>query len=402
LQKAIYKTKDSSRNIPLRGEWTYRLPLFSLILFLSGLALPLWEARANRVAPAESVFFFESLWSPLGLLAILLPGLILLLALLHPKGAFFYFLLPSVALLSFALQLAILSSQLQSSLGPFGRISPAIGCFLLLLAGMLPLIGDKPPRWSLIAAWTVCCFSLLLLIFFSKGGNLGVLIEAVNQQRRLFKEILNHLKLTFFTLLLALIIGLPLAAFSYRYPGAARWLFPFMNFLQTLPSIALFGLMIAPLAFLSRRFPLLRDMGIRGIGNAPALIALVLYALYPIIRYSFSGFQSVDGEIIDAAKGMGMSSRQLRQQIILPLSLPVILNGIRVAAVQTLGNVTLAKLIGGNGLGVFVFEGLGQASSDMVLLGMLCIILLTLAVDKGLQVVRLLLTPKALRSRYLS
>ena len=128
-------------------------------------------------------------------------------------------------------------------------------------------------------------------------------------------------------------------------------------------------------------------------------MALSIYALYPIIRYSFTAFAGIESSVILAAKGMGMTSRQIWRIVRFPLAAPSVLHGIRVALVQTIGNATLAKLIGGDGLGVLVFEGLGQASVDMVLLGMFLIIALTLASDRLFQVVIYVVTPKALRNK---
>jgi osmoprotectant transport system permease protein len=167
--------------------------------------------------------------------------------------------------------------------------------------------------------------------------------------------------------------------------------------LQTIPAIALFGLLIAPLAALSRAFPQLRAMGIQGIGNTPAIIALSIYGIYPILRYSYTAFSEIDTQVIQAARGIGMNRRQIWALARIPLAAPTVLHGIRVALVQTIGNATLAKLIGGGGLGVLVFEGLGQASSDMVLLGMMLIILLTVIADTLALFSIRLLTPKAFR-----
>jgi len=370
-------------------------------MFAAAIALPLWETRLNRVSPAESFLFFHSGFLALEYVLLFFPLILALAGKLFPKAPYLYYLLPASTVLSSLFLLYIMEHKLHIELGEYGRLSPSLGWLLYLLAGSLPLLSSRPPRWAKAAAGlaTVACLLMLFLPEFSLE-HLGIWKEAVQQQRRLGKEIANHMKLTLMTLVFSTAIGIPIAVLAYNSQRKAKIIFPFLNFLQTIPSIALFGLLIAPLSALGRQFPVLRRMGIRGIGNTPALIALTLYALYPVIRYSFSGLKSVDQEVIDAARGMGMTAGQLKRKIILPLSLPVILNGIRVAGVQTLGNVTLAKLIGGSGLGVFVFEGLGQASTDMVLLGMTCIILLTLLLDKSFQILSFRVTPPALRNQY--
>ena len=127
--------------------------------------------------------------------------------------------------------------------------------------------------------------------------------------------------------------------------------------------------------------PQLAALGVGGIGPAPAIIALVLYALLPIVRNTAAGISGVDPTIIDAARGMGLTRRQIFCRVELPLALPVLLAGLRIVIVQTIGLAVVAALIGAGGLGTFVFEGLGQYALDLVLLGALPAILLALAAD---------------------
>lgn len=240
-----------------------------------------------------------------------------------------------------------------------------------------------------------------LLFMASKGSydRLGIVLEGRNLGNRIIQEVFAHIRLTFISLGISMVIGIPLAFASFQSRRAKKIIFPFLNILQTIPGIALLGLLITPLSTLSRTFPLLREMGIKGIGNTPAIIALSTYALYPIIRYSYTAFTSIDASVIQAAKGMGMNPMQVWRIVRFPLSAPGVLQGVRVALIQTIGNATLAKLIGGDGLGVLVFEGLGQASVDMVLLGMLLIIALTVVSDRIFQIFIPLVTPSALRGK---
>ncbi|HEX4186118.1 MAG TPA: ABC transporter permease, partial [Stellaceae bacterium] len=157
------------------------------------------------------------------------------------------------------------------------------------------------------------------------------------------------------------------------------------NMLQTIPSIALFGLLIVPLAALATAVPQLAALGIGGIGVAPAIVALVLYALLPVVRNTATGLAGVDAAVIEAGRGMGLTSRQIFWQVELPLALPVLLAGLRIVTVQAIGLAVVAALIGAGGLGTFVFEGLGQYAVDLVLLGALPAIFLALAADFILQ-----------------
>jgi len=120
---------------------------------------------------------------------------------------------------------------------------------------------------------------------------------------------------------------------------------------------------------------------VSGIGWAPAFIALTLYGLLPIARNTLAGFRNVDIGVVEAAEGMGMGKGRVLWKIELPLAFPVIFAGIRVALVQAIGGAVLAGLVGGGGLGSFVFLGLAEASSDLVLLGVIPIVLMTLAGD---------------------
>ena len=205
-------------------------------------------------------------------------------------------------------------------------------------------------------------------------------------RRQLFAEaLLRHVALVAGSVGPALAIGFPLGIAAVRVPRVQGLLFAVLNMLQTIPSIALFGLLIVPLSALASAVPRLAALGVGGIGPAPAVVALVLYALLPIVRNTAAGLAGVDRAVIDAARGMGLTRHQLFWQIELPLALPVLLAGLRIVVVQTIGLAVVAALIGAGGLGTFVFEGLGQYALDLVLLGALPAIFLALAADFVLQ-----------------
>lgn len=184
-------------------------------------------------------------------------------------------------------------------------------------------------------------------------------------------ELARHCWLVLVSVITTSAIGAPLGIFVARRPAAAPGLFSALNLLQTIPSVALFGLLIAPLSAL----------GVGGIGAAPAIIALVLYSLLPVVRNTQTGIAGIEPAVIDAARGMGLTQSQILWQIELPLGLPVFLAGLRIVTVQAIGLTVVAALIGAGGLGSFVFEGIGQYAIDLVLLGALPTILLALAAD---------------------
>ncbi|MFZ2388194.1 MAG: ABC transporter permease, partial [Polaromonas sp.] len=158
-------------------------------------------------------------------------------------------------------------------------------------------------------------------------------------------------------------------------------LFASLNIIQTIPSIALFGLLMAPLALLAASVPVLAHWGIKGVGLAPAVIALTLYSLLPVVRSTAAGLGQVPQPVIDAALGMGMTSRQIFWQVEAPLALPVFLAGLRVATVQTIGMAVVAALIGAGGFGAIMFQGLLGGALDLVLLGVVPVVAMAVGVD---------------------
>ncbi|HSN09530.1 MAG TPA: ABC transporter permease/substrate-binding protein [Hanamia sp.] len=186
-----------------------------------------------------------------------------------------------------------------------------------------------------------------------------------NQSGKILDQLLQHIGLTFISLLIAVIIGVPLGIIISRKRKLAAPVLGFTGILQTIPSIALLGFMI----------PLL------GIGAIPAIIALFLYALLPIVRNTFTGITNVDKSIIDSAKGMGMTNNQILTKVEMPLSMPVILAGIRTATVINVGVATLASYIGAGGLGEFIFGGIALNNTNMILAGAIPAALLAIFFD---------------------
>ncbi len=370
-----------------------------LLMFTVSFFLPLLLTRENRIAPEIPITIID-IGLGFTLLLLIPPGMMILYGILRnvrvtewvrTLSGFLGILFP-------VLILALIGPQRISTLGAFSRFSPGSGMYLYLIATSMIFIMDARLKLRDYAGFIIILGVLLSLGATGAYSQLGIVLEAENFGNRLSREIFAHLRITGISLIISMSIGIPFALLTFQNRRVRKLIFPLLNVLQTIPGIALFGLLIAPLAALSRAFPLLRTWGIKGIGNTPAIIALSIYAIYPIIRYSFTAFSNLDGSIVLAAKGMGMNSRQIWTLVRFPLAAPGILQGVRVALVQTIGNATLAKLIGGDGLGVLVFEGLGQASVDMVLLGMMLIIALTLAADRILYVLITLSTPKPLRA----
>ena len=178
-----------------------------------------------------------------------------------------------------------------------------------------------------------------------------------------------HVLLALGSLAAATVIGIPVGILCNRVPRLRAAIINTLNAVQTIPSIALFGLLIAPLAWVGANIPGASALGIAGIGIAPAMLALFLYSLLPVVANTVAGLAGVPESAEEAARGMGMTDRERLLEVDLPLAFPVILTGIRIVLVQNIGLATIAALIGGGGFGVFVFQGVGQTAMDLVLLG---------------------------------
>jgi osmoprotectant transport system permease protein len=181
---------------------------------------------------------------------------------------------------------------------------------------------------------------------------------------------LQHLGLVAVSVGIAVVIGLPLGVLITRKSRLRASILGVANVLQTIPSLALFGFLLA--------VPFI------GLGMRNAVIALIAYSLLPIIHNTFAGIDGVDPAVREAATGMGMTDWQLLKMVELPLAAPVILAGIRVAAVIGVGIATIAAAIGAGGLGVFIFRGLSMVDNGVILAGAIPAALLALLVDGGL------------------
>lgn len=167
---------------------------------------------------------------------------------------------------------------------------------------------------------------------------------------------LSHLFLVSVAIVFAILIGVPVGALIVHRPTLRHLALTTAGILQTIPSLALFGFLIP--------IPLLG-----GIGRRTAIVALVLYALLPILRNTYVGLTGIDPAILEAAEAMGMTGRQILWRVRAPLSLPVVLAGIRTATVITIGVATIAAAIGAGGLGTFIFRGVAMVNDTVILAG---------------------------------
>ena len=284
--------------------------------------------------------------------------------------------------------------------GSIARASLGAGVWLSLLAAYVLIhtsrleLTDRPNLRSLLT-WLG---PALVLAVGMTGlyGDISLVQEFQGNESRFLQETTRHVLLCAGSVTIGTCIAIPLGIAAARSRRAAKPIITISSAIETIPSLALFGLIIAPLSALSYAYPALREMGIRGVGATPALIALVLYSLLPIVHNTYAGLREVSPAALDAGRGMGMSRRQLAWKVEFPLAAPLIAEGVRTAAVQAVGNTTVAALIGAGGLGHFIFQGLGQAAPDLILLGALPVIALALAIDVVMRMVVRRLTPRGL------
>jgi osmoprotectant transport system permease protein len=369
------------------------------------LFFPFFLIKENRIAPGQGKQLWE-ITAPgetvLFALLVILPLLSVIFIKKERVKALVMGILGLGILILVFTAAGFLLPRFSGSVGEYGRISMGFGMWVsafagyLLIASSLNVLDKKIIKWGLI---TAAAAGIIIILASGHLNGFSVLQEYQNRSGRFLRELGTHLFLSGTAVGIAAIIGIPLGVWAYRSGRSEKGIFLVVNSVQTIPSLALFGIMVAPLSFLSQNVPVLRELGIRGIGNTPALIALSLYALLPVTRNTFTSLEIIDKSMLDAGRGMGMGPPQLLKQVEIPLSLPVVLNGIRTALVQAIGNTTVAALIGAGGFGVFVFQGLGQSVPDLILLGTLPVIFLAVLADRVMSGIVNLATPKGIRKQ---
>lgn len=262
------------------------------------------------------------------------------------------------------------------------RVSPSAGIWLLLFAWAV-LVADALARlafspWQRLAALAVAAAAVAVPLAMGWWDGLSVMREYAVRSDDFWREAARHVALAGGSVAAALVAGVPLGIACARIGAVRAAVMPLLNIVQTVPSIAMYGLMMAPLGLLAAHVPLAAALGIRGIGVAPAWLALFLYSLLPIASSVAVGLRQVPPHVAEASRAMGMTALQRLVQVDLVLALPVMLSGVRIVLVQNIGLTAVAALIGGGGFGTFIFQGIGQSAADLVLLGAIPTIALAL------------------------
>ncbi|WP_319800326.1 ABC transporter permease [Cedecea davisae] len=362
------------------------LLLLVLLLAAALMLLPIINHAPNRLVSGEPLGIAQltgtlHYWLVLPLVVLAA----LTLAPRHPGSLLATIITGELLFIGLLVLMGHSATQFAQEGSSLARTSPGSGLWLMLALSLL-LCADAAnrltpkPLWRLLLNLQIWIVPIALLAsgYFD---SLSLMKEYVNRQDVFDDALSRHLALLLGTLVPALVIGVPLGILCYRRPAWQSGVFSVLNVIQTVPSVALFGLLIAPLAGLAAWLPWLGKIGVSGIGVAPALIALVLYALLPLVRGVVAGLEHVPRNIVESALGMGMSRGQIFWRAEVPLALPVLLRSLRVVCVQTIGMAVIAALIGAGGFGSIIFQGLLSSALDLVLLGVMPVIALAVIID---------------------
>lgn len=199
----------------------------------------------------------------------------------------------------------------------------------------------------------------------SYTGISGFFYFVFSRKSEILKLLWQHIELTLLAVLIAVIVGIPLGIFIAKVKKLSKPILGITNLIQAIPSLALLGFLIPVL----------------GIGSKPAIVMVVLYSLLPIVKNCYTGLSNISDDILEAAKGMGMTKNQILRKVQLPLAMPIIMAGIRISAVTAVGLMTIAAFIGAGGLGQMVFTGVQSVNNNMILAGAIPACILALLMD---------------------
>ncbi|WEX91166.1 ABC transporter permease [Sinorhizobium garamanticum] len=346
------------------------------------LLAPFATFRANRIVQGDAKAILEALPPSLGYALLALVALAAAIALFRTPNPM-RMAVAFAALVALGVLIGMAANHLTPPENTYARVSPASGFWVMVFAFSL-LVADALARLNpgpvirLLFLVAVLAIAGAMLIAGGWDG-LSILKEYASRADTFWKEAGRHVTLALGSLAAATVIGLPLGVLCHRVERLRAGVLNVLNAIQTIPSIALFGILIAPLGWIATHVPGAAAIGIRGIGVAPAFVALFLYSLLPVVANTVVGLAGVPRDANDAARGIGMTDWQRLAGIEFPLAFPVILTGIRIVLVQNIGLATIAALIGGGGFGVFVFQGIGQTAMDLVLLGAVPTVVLAFA-----------------------
>jgi osmoprotectant transport system permease protein len=336
------------------------------------LTLPLMSVRPNRIAPGVPATFGSAL-PPEQALTVAAALVVAILPLLLRVRPVLRLCAGGAVMLLLGLAAGWAADHLTPPGGRFTRIAPGSGWWLAFGAAALAVVDAlarlRPRPAARVAALLAVLTGMGLALRSGFWDHLSVLREYASRADAFGLEVRTHAGLALASIAAATAVAIPAAILARPVPALRSGLLAVLNVVQTVPSMALFGMLLAPLAWIGREVPGASGLGIAGVGIAPAFLALFAYALLPVAAATVAGLDAVPWPVRDAARGVGMTDRQSLVRVELPLATPAILTGIRIVLVQNIGLAVIAALVGGGGLGVFVFQGISQNAGDLVLLG---------------------------------
>jgi len=354
--------------------------------------LPFVQFSANRIVNGTSLSLFASAgptWS-----AVLSGTLLLTLAAAFAPARWRGRAVLTAAIAAFG-ALLFASGAAAVHLTPAGdtpaRVSVGAGAWLVLAGvGVAWFQGSRTSGSRRVSALGAIVAVALALGAGLVGGlsATSIAIEYRNADNFwLLAE--RHVLLSVGGMGLGALLGVPLGIVSARLKPVRSIAIPVVSVIQTVPSLALFGLLMIALTALA----------LPSIGTVPTLIALTLYSLLPIVRNTFLGIAGVDPAIVDAGQGMGMSRWELLMGVELPLALPLVLEGLRQALILTIGIAAVMAIGGAQDLGTIVFDGIGSVANDKVLLGAVPMVLMAIVADQTMRALEGLVVSPGIRER---
>lgn len=264
------------------------------------------------------------------------------------------------------------------------RVTFGISIYLLLLAfyGVIVKCNGKiETGWKKNV--TVFTGIIMTVIWFASGwmNKLSIMTEYFTRQEKFMECLVEHVSISLIVMVVSLIIGIPLGYLCYRYKAVDFVVMGFLNIIRSIPSIALIMVMVTPLSML-KKIPILDELGVGAFGFTPVFCALLLYALFQIVNSMSGALKTIDPNLIKTAKAMGMTSSMVMYKVQIPIILPVVISGVRVAIISTFTAASLGSMVGFGGLGTFIRMGSGGAIAlDMILLGAVPIMIMIFIAD---------------------
>lgn len=374
----------------------------SLAGLLALFALNFGSLAPFRIASGKPVGAAEALGWPLVLVVVVLWLLLVAVSLdarQQERSALVRGLLASAVIVVLFWCAGVAADRLLAEAGPLARYSiggavwAGVFCAFAIIIDARRDIIDSPGTSLLLAL--AAPVGLVALILSGRLSRLGMALEYRNVSADFWLWTGQHVLYAAVAMTVAIAAGVGLGILAHRNPDLARPVFTFTSLFQTIPGLAMIGILAVPLGFLAEKVPALRSLGIGVLGWAPVVVALTLYALLAIVRNTYAGLQAVPEAVVEAARGMGLDDRQVLRKVQLPLSAPIVFSGIRTAAQQTIGNATLGVFVAAGTLGRPIFGGVSQTADDLVLLGAVALVVLALAVDIAMRTVQGLMSRRA-------